>query len=146
MRLSYTYAKGKSWSKKLAPSSKGKDHPTCERIDQQERQHRIDTLNEQLHDFNKHIIIFKKRQIEQAQLFKISLSEEVAKLKEKRHETLSALRVLQCKEMKGGPINIEELFGSGESMSSKFCCWSATTVIRSDEDVAPFKSTTKSKC
>ena len=101
----YVYAKGKSRSRKFSTLDEvDKERPKRVKIDQQERQHQIDTLKEQLQDNNKHISI-KERRIEQAQglqNFKLcdQLSEEVTQLKSKRREIESALRALQRKEQR----------------------------------------------
>lgn len=100
----YVYAKGKSRSRKFNPLDEMEERPKREKIDQREKQHRIDTLKEQLQDNNKHIGIKEKR-IEQAQglqNFKLcdQLSDEVTLLKKKRREIESALRALERKEQR----------------------------------------------
>ena len=55
----YVYAKGKSRSRKFNPLDEVEERPKRKKIDQRERQHRIDTLKEQLQD-NKHIGIKEK--------------------------------------------------------------------------------------
>ena len=47
----YMYAKGKSRSKKFHEDDE-EEKPKCEKIDQQERQHRIESVSEQLKDIN----------------------------------------------------------------------------------------------
>ena len=62
----YIYSKGKSHSKKLNPEMHKEDKPKLERINQQERQHQIESLQGQVKDINKHVTV-KERHIEQAQ-------------------------------------------------------------------------------
>lgn len=94
----YIYSKGKSRSKKLNPEMLKEDKPKLERINQQEGQYRVESLQDQVKDINKHITVKEKR-IEYAQStknFKLcdQLCEEVTKLKSKRCELESALRIL----------------------------------------------------
>ena len=98
----YVYAKGKSRSKKFCQVNEEEERPKREKIDQQERQHRIESLNEELKDADKHLDI-KERRIEQAQAiqnYKLcdQLSTEVSALKAKRRDIESSLRALQQKE------------------------------------------------
>ena len=100
----YAYAKGKSRSKKFCQANEEEERPKREKIDQQERQHRIESLNEELKDANKHLDI-KERRIEQAQAiqnYKLcdQLSTEVGVLKAKRRDIQSSLRALQRKEQR----------------------------------------------
>ena len=100
------FAKGKSSSKKLNPvDEEESERPRRNKIDQQERHHRIETLKEELQDTHKHIGVKEKR-IEQAaqtiQNYKLcdQLSAEVITLKSKQREIESSLRALQCKEQR----------------------------------------------
>ena len=98
----YVYAKGKSRSKVFNPSTERQ--PSREKIDKQEREHRIQSIMEQIGDTKKHIELKQKR-VEQAQTvqnFKLcdQLADEVSSLKAKRRELESALRSLQQKQKK----------------------------------------------
>ena len=114
----YVYAKGKSRSKKFNLVSEEEERPIKrEKIDKQERQHRIETLKEQLQDNNKHISIKEKR-IEQAQgvqNYKLcdQLSAEVTELKTKRREIESLLRALQRKEQRSAKYFSRKSLASG---------------------------------
>ena len=98
----YVYAKGKSRSKVFNPSTERQ--PSREKIDKQEREHRIQSIMEQIGDTKKHIEL-KQKTVEQAQTvpnFKLcdQLADEVSSLKAKRRELESALRSLQQKQKK----------------------------------------------
>ena len=98
----YIYKKGKSRSKVINPPMENQS--TREKVDKEEREHRISSLTEQLGDIQKHISVKEKR-MEQAhgiQNFKLcdQLSTEVLLLKEKRRELEAALRVLKSKQKK----------------------------------------------
>ena len=78
------------------------EKPKLERINQQERQHRIESLQGRVKDINKHVTV-KERHIEQAQSIKNfkfcdQLCEEVSKLKSKRCELESALDITTQRE------------------------------------------------
>lgn len=98
----YVYSKGKSRSKILNPEVTKHDKPRRERIDKKERKHRIESLQDEMKDINKHVTV-KERRIEQAQAaknFKIcdQLSDEITKLKAKRRELDSRLWAILHKE------------------------------------------------
>lgn len=97
------YVKGKSRSKKHNPVNE-EERPRREKIDLQERQHRIESLKEQLQDTNKHIDVKEKRieQVQAVQNYKLcdQISTEVTTLKAKRREIESSLQALQRKEQK----------------------------------------------
>lgn len=145
----YMYAKGKSRSTKLNPACREKDHPARIKIERQERQLRIETLNEQIRDSNKHITI-KERRMEQAQTvqnFKLcdQLAEEVTKLKGKRHEAHSALRVLERKEKRSNQYQCKKTRKSqADQQHSVSTESSPAIVIPSDEDL-PSSPVTRSQ-
>lgn len=97
----YVYAKGKSRSKVFHPSTE--KQTSRRKIDKEEREHRIQSITEQLGDIKKHISVKEKR-IEQAQSVQNKLcdqlSDEITSLKAKRRELESALRGLQLKKKK----------------------------------------------
>jgi chromosome segregation ATPase len=99
----YVYAKGKSRSRVFNPSTDS-GQPSREKIDKQEREHRIQSIMEQIRDVKKHIELKQKR-VEQAQTvqnFKLcdQLADEISSLKAKRRELETALRSLQQKQKK----------------------------------------------
>ncbi len=95
----YQFARGKSRSKKVAPSESRQ--PKREKNDSEERCHRMTSLQERIQDTNKHITL-KERRVEQAQgsqNFKLcdQLMVEVDSLKKTRGEVESALRAFAAK-------------------------------------------------
>ena len=130
----YMYAKGKSRSKKFHEDDE-EEKPKREKIDQQERQHRIESLSEQLKDINKHVNV-KDRRIEQAQAvqnYKLcdQLSEEVTALKAKRREIESSLQALQHKEQR-----------SAKYFAHKSSATSTTTTENSNEIIPQDRNAT----
>ncbi len=98
---SYKFAHGKSRSKKVVTPSES-EAPKREKIDLEERRQRINTLQEQIKDVNKHVVL-KERRIEQSQgihNYKLcdQLMEEVDSLKSRRSDLESSLRTLQRKD------------------------------------------------
>ena len=65
----YVYSKGKLRSKILNPEVTKHDKPRRERIDKKEHKHRIESLQDEMKDINKHVTV-KERRIEQAQAAK----------------------------------------------------------------------------
>ena len=92
----YVYAKGKSRSKIFNPSTERQ--PSREKIDKQEREHRMQSIVEQLSDIKKHIELKQKRmeQAQSVQNFKLcdQIADEILSLKAKRRELESTLRNL----------------------------------------------------
>ena len=56
----YAYVKGKSRSKKFTLTEHEENRPKHEKIEQQERHHRVESLSEELKDTNKHIAVKEK--------------------------------------------------------------------------------------
>ena len=128
----YMFAKGKSRSKKLNPV----DEARREKINQQERHHRIETLKEELQDTNKHIGVKEKR-IEQAQTiqnYKLcdQLYAEVTTLKSKRREIESSLRALQRKEQRSAKYFARKASASHMKVSESHESSSTTSVTPQD--------------
>jgi len=98
----YIYSKGKSRSRVLNPEATNQEKQKRQRIDQTERKHCIENLQDELKDLGKHITV-KERRIEQAQTgmnFKLcdQLSDEISKLKAKKREVDTRLQVILHKE------------------------------------------------
>jgi len=98
----YIYSKGKSRSRVLNPEATNQEMQRRQRIDQTERKHRIENLQDELKDLSKHITV-KERCIEQAQTamnFKLcdQLSDEISKLKAKKREVNTRLQAILYKE------------------------------------------------
>ena len=133
----YMFAKGKSRSKKLNQvDEEESERPRREKIDQQERHHRIETLKEELQDTNKHIGVKDKR-IEQAQTiqnYKLcdQLSAEVTTLKSKRREIESSLRALQRKEQRSAKYFARKASASHIKVSESHESSSTTSVTPQD--------------
>ena len=131
------FAKGKSRSKKLHPvDEEESERPRREKIDLQERHHRIETLKEELQDTNKHIGVKEKR-IEQAQTiqnYKLcdQLSAEVTTFKSKWREIESSLRALQHKEQRSAKYFACKASASHMKVSESHESSSTTSVTPQD--------------
>ena len=98
----YIYCKGRSHSRVLNPEATNQDKQKRQKIDQTERKHHIENLQDELKDLSKHITV-KERRIEQAQTamnFKLcdQLSDKISKLKAKKCEVDTRLRAILHKE------------------------------------------------
>ena len=136
----YVYAKGKSRSKVFNLSTERQ--PSHEKIDKQEREHRIQSITEQIGDIKKHIELKQKR-VEQAQTvqnFKLcdQLADEVSSLKAKRRELESALRSLQQKQKKSDQYYARKTSANNSSASIDLTSLPADDGGGDSESSAPF--------